>query len=91
MPRALPAAPSNTRFDGDKRAMFIRNCWYVVAWDHEIPAEGLFARTVIGEPLLLFRTAGGDVVALEDRCCHRLARCPRGGAKATACAAATTA
>jgi len=53
--------------------MFIRNCWYVVAWDHEISDEGLFARTVIGEPLVLFRTATGDVVALEDRCCHRLA------------------
>jgi hypothetical protein len=25
--------------------MFIRNCWYVVAWDHEVPADGLFART----------------------------------------------
>jgi vanillate O-demethylase monooxygenase subunit len=52
---------------------FIRNCWYMVAWDHEIPPEGLFSRTVIGEPLLLFRTADGAVVALEDRCCHRLA------------------
>jgi vanillate O-demethylase monooxygenase subunit len=52
---------------------FIRNCWYMVAWDHEIPAEGLFSRTVIGEPVLLFRKANGDIVALEDRCCHRLA------------------
>ena len=52
---------------------FIRNCWYMVAWDHEIPAEGLFSRTVIGVPLLLFRKASGDIAALEDRCCHRLA------------------
>jgi len=28
--------------------MFIRNCWYMVAWDHEVPADGLFSRTVIG-------------------------------------------
>ena len=27
--------------------MVIRNCWYMVAWDHEIPADGLFHRTVI--------------------------------------------
>ncbi len=53
--------------------MFIRNCWYVVAWDHEIPEDGLFARTVIGEPLVMYRTAAGEIVALEDRCCHRLA------------------
>lgn len=32
--------------------MFIRNCWYMVAWDHEIPPDGLFSHTVIGEPLL---------------------------------------
>jgi phenylpropionate dioxygenase-like ring-hydroxylating dioxygenase large terminal subunit len=43
--------------------MFIRNCWYVVAWDHEIAADTLFARTVIGEPLVLHRTAAGKVVA----------------------------
>jgi vanillate O-demethylase monooxygenase subunit len=53
--------------------LFIRNCWYVAAWDHEIPADGLFSRTVIGEPLLLYRQRDGRVVALEDRCCHRQA------------------
>jgi phenylpropionate dioxygenase-like ring-hydroxylating dioxygenase large terminal subunit len=58
--------------------MFIRNCWYVVAWDHEIPENALFSRMVLGEPLLLFRTAGGDIVALEDRCCHRAAPLSRG-------------
>jgi phenylpropionate dioxygenase-like ring-hydroxylating dioxygenase large terminal subunit len=52
---------------------FIRNAWYVAAWNHEIPDDGLFARIVIGEPLLLYRTSAGDVVALEDRCCHRQA------------------
>lgn len=50
---------------------YVRNAWYVVAWDHEIPADGLFARTILGEPLVLYRTRGGDLVALEDRCCHR--------------------
>jgi phenylpropionate dioxygenase-like ring-hydroxylating dioxygenase large terminal subunit len=58
--------------------MFIRNCWYVVAWDHEIPRDDLFARTVIGEPLLLFRQSDNSIVALEDRCCHRLAPLSKG-------------
>jgi len=58
--------------------VFIRNCWYVAAWDHEIPVDGLFARTVIGEPLVLHRTAAGEIVALEDRCCHRLAPLSKG-------------
>ena len=44
--------------------MFVRNCWYVIAWDHEVPADGLFSRTVLGEPILLFRTAGGEIAAL---------------------------
>ena len=51
--------------------MWLKNCWYVIAWDHEIPAEGFLARTVIGEPLLVFRASAGKYVALEDRCCHR--------------------
>src|SRR5215831_756045 len=58
--------------------MFIRNCWYVVAWDHEVPADGLFARTVIGEPVLLFRKRDGSIVAMEDRCCHRHAPLSKG-------------
>jgi phenylpropionate dioxygenase-like ring-hydroxylating dioxygenase large terminal subunit len=50
----------------------------VVAWDHEVPADGLFKRTVIGEPLLLFRTQDGAITALEDRCCHRHAPLSKG-------------
>jgi phenylpropionate dioxygenase-like ring-hydroxylating dioxygenase large terminal subunit len=54
--------------------MWLRNCWYVIAWDHEIPAADdpkLFTRTVLGDPVLVYRTGRGEVVALEDRCCHR--------------------
>lgn len=54
--------------------MWLRNCWYVIAWDHEIPAADapqLFTRTVLGEPVLVYRTQAGALVALEDRCCHR--------------------
>jgi vanillate O-demethylase monooxygenase subunit len=56
--------------------MWLRNCWYVIAWDHEIPPAGapqLFTRTVLGEPILVYRKEGGGFAALEDRCCHRLA------------------
>jgi phenylpropionate dioxygenase-like ring-hydroxylating dioxygenase large terminal subunit len=58
--------------------MFIRDCWYVIAWDHEVPEDGLFARTVMGEPIVLFRDSAGRVAALEDRCCHRHAPLSRG-------------
>ena len=33
----------------------------------------MFSRTVIGEPLLLYRTSDGQIAVLEDRCCHRQA------------------
>jgi len=51
--------------------MFIKNLWYVAAWDHEVTQEGLFSRTIIGLPVLMYRTQDGQVVAMEDRCCHR--------------------
>ena len=58
--------------------MYVRNCWYVIAWDHEVPADGLFSRTVLNEAILLFRTAAGEIVGLRDRCCHRLAPLSKG-------------
>ncbi len=58
--------------------MFIRNCSYVISWDHEVPSDGLFSRTVLNEPILLLRTADGHIAAPEDRCCHRLAPLSRG-------------
>jgi phenylpropionate dioxygenase-like ring-hydroxylating dioxygenase large terminal subunit len=50
--------------------MFLKNGWYVAAWDSEI-GETPLARTICGEPVMFFRGANGKVVALEDRCCHR--------------------
>ncbi len=61
--------------------MWLRDCWYVIAWDHEIPAadsNGLFTRIVLGEPILVLRTADGGFAALADRCCHRLAPLSKG-------------
>lgn len=61
--------------------MWLRDCWYVMAWDHEIPHAGsdkLFTRVALGEPILIYRTVEGGIVALEDRCCHRHAPLSRG-------------
>ncbi|MDA8290325.1 MAG: aromatic ring-hydroxylating dioxygenase subunit alpha [Actinomycetota bacterium] len=44
--------------------------WYVVAWSRDV-GRGLSARTVCGEPVVLFRATDGRVVALGDRCAHR--------------------
>jgi vanillate O-demethylase monooxygenase subunit len=61
--------------------MWLRNCWYVIAWAHEIPASDspeLFHRTVLNEPILVYRLADGELVAMADRCCHRLAPLSKG-------------
>lgn len=59
-------------------AEFIRNCWYVAAWGHEIGPGKPFARTLLGEPVVLFRQTGGAIAALEDRCAHRRMPLSRG-------------
>ena len=50
--------------------MFLRNSWYVAAWDREISRLPL-RRVFLGEPVVLYRTVSGEPVGLEDRCCHR--------------------
>jgi vanillate O-demethylase monooxygenase subunit len=52
--------------------MWMRNCWQVGAFSSEIGSRPL-ARTIIEEPVVLFRTAAGEAIALADRCPHRFA------------------
>ncbi|HKQ27138.1 MAG TPA: aromatic ring-hydroxylating dioxygenase subunit alpha [Burkholderiales bacterium] len=51
---------------------YVRNAWYVAAWDHEIGRD-MLRRIIMDEPVLLYRREDGTPVALEDRCCHRQA------------------
>ena len=48
----------------------VHNAWYIAAWAHEID-EGIVARRILGEDVVLFRDGNGKAAALEDRCCHR--------------------
>jgi vanillate O-demethylase monooxygenase subunit len=52
--------------------MFVRNAWYVGAWDHEVGRD-MLRRVLLNEPVVFFRRDDGVPVALEDRCCHRQA------------------
>ena len=51
--------------------MFVPNRWYVAGWDKEVGRRPL-ARTICGEPLVLYRSLGGKAVAMRDACPHRL-------------------
>ena len=59
---------------------FIRNAWYVAALPSEL-ANGLVARTLLGEPIVLYRQKSGDCAALLDICPHRFAPLSMGGLK----------
>lgn len=46
------------------------NAWYVAAFKGEL-SNSLLARTILNRPVLLYRKADGQPVALDDRCPHR--------------------
>lgn len=50
---------------------WIRNRWYVAAWDSEVDRQPM-ARTICGEPVMLYRKLDRSVVAMRDACPHRL-------------------
>ena len=51
--------------------MFVKNAWYVAGWSSEF-GDALQRVTIIEQHLVMFRTSANVVVALEDRCPHRL-------------------
>lgn len=51
----------------------VRNAWYVAGWSTELEVATPFAISILGEPIVIFRSESGAVHALEDRCVHRLA------------------
>lgn len=50
--------------------MLLRDYWYVAAGADEVGRKPL-ARTILGEPVVLYRAESGDTVAFADRCPHR--------------------
>lgn len=49
---------------------FLKNTWYVAAHGNELD-DGLVSRKICNEPIVMYRTASGHAVALQDRCPHR--------------------
>ena len=60
---------------------YVRNAWYVAGWCADLEPDTLSATQILGEPIVLWRAPQG-VVALEDRCVHRLAPLSRGRCEA---------
>jgi phenylpropionate dioxygenase-like ring-hydroxylating dioxygenase large terminal subunit len=51
--------------------MFIRNAWYIAGFSGDLGAGQHFARKILNEPVVVFRTAAGALGAIQDRCSHR--------------------
>lgn len=51
---------------------YIREAWYVAAFGHEITRMPM-VRTLLDEPVVMYRTEAGEVVALGNVCPHRRA------------------
>jgi len=50
--------------------MFLKNSWYVVAWDKDIDRT-LKSYRILGENIVVYRKEDGSAAALEDACPHR--------------------
>jgi len=50
--------------------MFLRNAWYVAAWDREL-TRSLLPVVILDERIVLYRKTDGTPAALEDACPHR--------------------
>lgn len=57
---------------------YVRNLWYMAAWDHEVPEGGMLARTLLDEKWLIARLPDGTYAMLQDRCPHRFVPLSRG-------------
>lgn len=56
---------------------YLQQQWYAAAWSHEVGSAPLM-RTLLDEPVLLYRTEGGEVAALHGVCPHRMLPLSRG-------------
>ena len=51
---------------------YLRDCWYAVGWSMEL-SSGPIVRTILDEPIAVWRSDDGAVFAMVDRCPHRFA------------------
>ena len=63
---------------------FLYNAWYCAAWASEVSRDEMMGRTLLNEPVLLYRKENGEAVAIGNRCPHRFAPLHRGKLKGDA-------
>jgi hypothetical protein len=71
--------------------IFLRNYWYVAAWNHELIDGRKLARTILEKPVVIYRGASGRVGRSTTAAATARRRCRWAGSRATTSAACTTA
>ena len=61
---------------------YVRNCWYVASWVQDLKPGTPFSIDILGEPIVIYRGDSGRLVAMQDRCVHRLAQLSLGRCEA---------
>lgn len=56
----------------------LKSQWYAAAWTDEVLAGKSLARTILNQPVLIWRSSDGVVSALADTCPHRWAPLSQG-------------
>jgi nitrite reductase/ring-hydroxylating ferredoxin subunit len=64
---------------GDPRHPPFPNSWYFLGFAADLPAGGVWSRTVAGQDLVVFRTAGGSAAVFAAYCPHMGAHLGHGG------------
>ncbi|MDI5933791.1 Rieske 2Fe-2S domain-containing protein [Halomonas kalidii] len=50
---------------------YVANCWYPIGFSREFKPGELQGHKVANKPIVMWRTQEGEVVAFDDRCCHK--------------------
>ncbi len=50
---------------------FVLNTWYPLTWSRQV-GRSLSSHCIVGKQLVVYRTAAGQVAAMDDSCPHRL-------------------
>ncbi len=56
---------------------YLENSWYCIAWADELE-KGPVGKTIIEKPVVVYRTEGGELVAMGGACPHRFAPLAQG-------------
>ncbi|AXF12567.1 oxidoreductase (plasmid) [Paraburkholderia graminis] len=50
---------------------YVKDCWYPIGFSSEFPEGELQGHKLVGRPVVMWRSDKGEVVAFDDRCCHK--------------------